>query len=160
MVQRPLTSTRLPSLSVGPNLRTIFDESTRIPTQVLLPDLWKLEESPWGDWNYGRPLTARQLAGILKPYGVKPKDYDFSGIKLKGYDVADGLGDAWRRYCAKEPAAPYGEGNKSDKRKPPASDVADTEHVADPQWEDRDHRARAPESNDPLQWDESGGVQL
>ena len=36
---------------------------------TILDQLHKLEGAPWGDW-YGRLLNARDVANMLRPYGV------------------------------------------------------------------------------------------
>ena len=55
--------------------------------------------NPLGGW-FGKPLTARKLASLLRPYGVEPrKERDW-----RGYYLGDFL-DAWSRYLA-EPATP------------------------------------------------------
>jgi hypothetical protein len=52
-------------------------------TRVLLAELHALEERPWGE---GKPLTARRLALLLRPFGVRPSN--LSG-KAHGYRAAD-----------------------------------------------------------------------
>ncbi len=57
----------------------------------------KLEEAPWGDL-WGKPLDARRLAKMLKPYGIKPKQLRLDPeTTMKGYQAAD-FEDAWNRY--------------------------------------------------------------
>ena len=36
------------------------------------------EESPWGDL-FGRPITARKLASLLRPYDVRPSHWRIGG---------------------------------------------------------------------------------
>ena len=44
----------------------------RLASADLVEALVKLEEAPWGDL-WGKPLDARRLAKMLKPYGIGPK---------------------------------------------------------------------------------------
>jgi hypothetical protein len=57
-----------------------------------------LDKSPWGDW-YGHPLSARDLAKLLKPYGVTSRQIRIGEWTGKGYRAAD-LREPWRRYLA------------------------------------------------------------
>jgi len=38
----------------------------------------KAEESPWAEWRQGGPITARGVAMLLAPFGIRP-DHDRSG---------------------------------------------------------------------------------
>lgn len=78
------------------DLRAIFDDWTGdpwIPTVTLLESLHGIESSPWSEWRQGKPLTARGLARILDPFGVKP---DRSRV-MRGYARAE-FTDAWSRF--------------------------------------------------------------
>jgi Protein of unknown function (DUF3631) len=65
-------------------------------TETILERLHKIEESPWGDW-YGKPLTARNLAKLLRAYRVKSKNIRIGDEQAKGYRRED-LADSWHRY--------------------------------------------------------------
>jgi hypothetical protein len=80
------------------DIRVIFNEHgvDRLPSSTLLTALNALDESPWGDW-YGKPLTARGLARLLKPFMIKPRQTRFGVETLKGYET-DSFADAWERY--------------------------------------------------------------
>jgi hypothetical protein len=91
---------------------TVIDDDERIPTTKLLDRLHGLEEAPWGDW-YGRPFDARNLAKMLRPYGIRSRDVRYgTGAKdtARGYRRED-FADAWSRYLP----APSSEGDKGDK---------------------------------------------
>jgi hypothetical protein len=70
---------------------------------VILTRLNAMDEAPWGDWHH-KPLDARGLAGLLKPYGVHSRTVRTPDGTPKGYHRAD-LVDAWRRYV-RDPGAP------------------------------------------------------
>lgn len=61
-------------------------------------------DSPWNDLH-GKPLAARQLAGLLKPYGINSTKVKVSGRALQGYR-REHLHDAWQRYLPSSPAQP------------------------------------------------------
>lgn len=74
-------------------------------------------DSPWTEFRRGRPLTQKQLADLLRPVGVRPRQsraYDGSNVRC--YFKED-FADAWKRYLgknarpeSKEPSTP---GNRS-----------------------------------------------
>ncbi|MDQ3647484.1 MAG: DUF3631 domain-containing protein [Actinomycetota bacterium] len=81
------------------DIREVLGDQDRISTAELLERLNKLDESPWGDW-YGKPLTSRALAKLLKPYGVKSRSVRLEdGSSPKGYR-RDQLEAVWKRYLA------------------------------------------------------------
>ena len=59
---------------------------------------WKL---PGIHLTKGVGLTDRQMARLLRPYAIKPKDVRFpqdgGDLVLRGYDRAD-FADSWQRY--------------------------------------------------------------
>lgn len=80
------------------DLASVFAERSEnaLPTQELIDTLHAMEERPWGEFRRGRPLSAPQLARMLKGFGVKPRP--FPGGKIRGYRLEDGLEEAFRRY--------------------------------------------------------------
>jgi len=50
------------------DLRDVFGNADALWTETILGKLHALDESPWGDW-YGKPLDARHLAKLIRPYG-------------------------------------------------------------------------------------------
>ncbi|MBA2337575.1 MAG: DUF3631 domain-containing protein [Acidimicrobiia bacterium] len=74
-----------------------FPKVERLTTAAILDALGGFDEAPWADW-YGRALTARDLARLLRPYGVRSRNLKQpDGSVAKGYLAAD-LADPWRRY--------------------------------------------------------------
>ena len=57
-----------------------------------------MEESPWGEWRRGHPITTRGIARILKPFNVTPQK-DRNG---RFYHRSD-LQDAIDRYLSTPP---------------------------------------------------------
>jgi hypothetical protein len=92
------------------------DHEEHVFTTTLIDRLKLIEEAPWEDgWgNPPKPLTARRMASLLRPYGVKPRNVWESGpgVQAKGY-YRDDLADSWQRYvqavqASKTPGLPYG----------------------------------------------------
>lgn len=80
------------------DVRTVFVErdTERLSTEMLLDALRGLDESPWSDWH-GKPLTARGLARLLKPYAIGPRsDGNRRGYKRRAFE------DALARYLPSE----------------------------------------------------------
>jgi hypothetical protein len=70
----------------------------KLSTVTLLKYLNSLEESPWGGWHSGNGLTSRDLARLLKPFGVRPKTIRMAdGATQKGYEL-EGFSDTFSRY--------------------------------------------------------------
>lgn len=89
------------------DIHSIFNseltEVKRIKTAELLSRLNSLEDAPWSNFAYGKPLEGRGLAGILKPHNIKPKGIRFDKETIdKGYYRSD-FEDAWKRYLGIHP---------------------------------------------------------
>lgn len=78
------------------DIRLAFEDRAQMATAELLEALNGMEEAPWGDLR-GKPLDSRQLARLLRPYGVRPETIRTSTATPKGYR-RDALFDAWERY--------------------------------------------------------------
>jgi hypothetical protein len=85
------------------------DENTPAPeplerlwTTALLDALHGDEEAPWA--SYGRkakPLTASQLARLLRPFGVHSQTIRIDETTAKGY-LRESFEEAWQRYVTAE----------------------------------------------------------
>lgn len=82
--------------------RRVFKESKvdRFPTDVFLEKLIALTEAPWATWHYGKPLSPRGLAKLLRRYEIRSKQVWVDGANKHGYLRRD-FADAWRRYLTK-----------------------------------------------------------
>jgi len=41
---------------------------------------------PWAEWKHGRPLTQKQLGGLLRPFGIVSETVSIPGFNdAKGY---------------------------------------------------------------------------
>ncbi len=73
------------------------EKNDRISTERLLELLVEDEEAPWSDWR-GKPITARGLAGLLRPFRIKSATVRFGdGTTAKGYKREQFV-DVWTRY--------------------------------------------------------------
>lgn len=83
------------------DIREVFErrKADRLPSAALVEALVKLEEAPWGDL-WGKPLDARRLAKMLKPYGIGSKQLRVDPrTTMKGYQAHD-FEDTWSRYIS------------------------------------------------------------
>lgn len=84
------------------DLRELFDQCAveKLASEEIVTKLATLEERPWSEWGRLRkPLSAPQLAKLLKPFEIKPRNLRLSGGRVaKGY-VRPDFKDAWGRYC-------------------------------------------------------------
>lgn len=78
------------------DLRDVFGDSDALHGATILDKLYKISEAPWGDY-YGRPMNARDMANLLKPYGVRACDVKIAGSTRRGYR-RENLHDPWTRY--------------------------------------------------------------
>jgi Protein of unknown function (DUF3631) len=60
-----------------------------ITTESLLEALYERSESPWACYSYGRPLTAKRLADILRPYEIHPRKRRVGDKTERGYVFTD-----------------------------------------------------------------------
>jgi Protein of unknown function (DUF3631) len=129
------------------DLRELFDQASAdaLYTTTILERLHKIDDAPWGDW-YGHPLATRDLAKLLRPYGVASKSVREGGTgeARKGYH-RDDLREPWSRYlttheshgsqAGETPAQPCA-GNVSEDQASSDTSVtgpADVTHVSDGQ---------------------------
>jgi len=70
---------------------------SRVFSDELLAHLTALEESPWGEWRQGRPLSKNQLARLLKPFGIHSRPVRRQKSVKRGYQQSD-FEEAFRRY--------------------------------------------------------------
>jgi Protein of unknown function (DUF3631) len=82
----------------------VFEDraTDRLASTTLIEALRGLDEAPWGDW-YGKPLSARALARMLKPYGMHSRTVRFDDdTTAKGY-LREQFETPWSRYLPVSP---------------------------------------------------------
>jgi hypothetical protein len=82
------------------DVRAVFGGADKMRTADILDALHKIDEAPWRDY-YGRPLNARDLAALLRPFGVSSTDVKIDGESWKGYRRED-LNEPWSRFLPPE----------------------------------------------------------
>lgn len=77
------------------DIRAIFEEQseTELDPTTLQFRLVEMPEGIWGNWRFGKSITPRGIAVLLKPFGIKSRRYNFRRYYLR----AD-FEDAWGRY--------------------------------------------------------------
>jgi putative DNA primase/helicase len=81
------------------DLRTIFEETGEpaLFTQLILYSLSERDDRPWAEWKADKPLTGVQLAKLLRPFCIRPKQIRIGKESKKGYEQA-WFEDAFARY--------------------------------------------------------------
>jgi putative DNA primase/helicase len=69
----------------------------KVWTVELLRYLTDLDDASWSTFANGKAMTARHIARLLHPYGIKPDDVRIGTAVAKGYTVAD-FADAFAKY--------------------------------------------------------------
>lgn len=90
------------------DIQDSFDERgvDRVFSDVLLGDLHKLQDRPWGEWGRSRKaMTRHALARMLKPFDVRPREVRMGDEHRKGYLLAH-FEDAFARYLPSRPRQP------------------------------------------------------
>lgn len=69
------------------DIKAIFEKKgiDRISSKILVDDLVKIEDHPWGDWRRGKSITQTGLARLLKPFGIVSGTVRFEEKTAKGY---------------------------------------------------------------------------
>ena len=88
------------------DLREMFadEPSGVLYTADILPRLHGREDRPWPEYRHGKPITARQMAALLRPVGITTNQTVRRGAATgKGYRASD-LADAFSRYLPPLPS--------------------------------------------------------
>jgi hypothetical protein len=88
------------------DIRMVFcaEPDDRITTAHLLRQLCSLEERPWPNYRPGQGINPMQLAGLLRPFGIKSMNMRVGDKVVKGY-CRSAFEDAIGRYLP-PPSAP------------------------------------------------------
>jgi putative DNA primase/helicase len=96
------------SIMLLEDIRALFAErgADRLASSLIVENLHALEHRPWPEWKNGRPITVRQVATLLRPFKIRPKDIRLADPaapkdNAKGYQLAQ-FADAFRRYLDPE----------------------------------------------------------
>lgn len=94
------------------DIREIFDHRPlvdRLASATIVAELTAMPDAPWSEWRglrgdqAPRPLSQAQLAGVLSPFGIRPKTIwparRSAAVKSsKGY-LREQFEEAWASYC-------------------------------------------------------------
>jgi len=100
-----LTGSETASQTIGTDLLTAIQgifvkkKIDRIFTEDLINALCANDEERWKTYSKGFPITARQLASTLKPYGIHSKSVRIGEDNAKGYEIEQ-FADAFSRYIS------------------------------------------------------------
>jgi hypothetical protein len=86
-------------------LRSALSGREAVPTDELLDEINGNDELPFGGWGE-RGLTARRLAALLRPYGVRPDKWREGDKTTRGYVRNAHLDDAFTRWLPPSPPEP------------------------------------------------------
>jgi hypothetical protein len=79
----------------------VMGDDDRIATTVLLGRLTSLDERPWAEW-FGKPLTSRTLAKLLRPYRIHSRSIRLDdGSTPKGF-LREQFEPSWGRYLVQK----------------------------------------------------------
>jgi Protein of unknown function (DUF3631)/CHC2 zinc finger len=80
-------------------IKTVFDgiEGAVIGSEDLIRKITADPDSDWVEWKSGKPITQKQLASLLKRYGIAPEQVRIDGHQVRGYWRAH-FTEAWERY--------------------------------------------------------------
>ena len=88
------------------DIRSAFGDGDVIRSSDLVAQLTADPERPWAEWKHGRPLTQKQLAGLLAPFHIisltvhPPEQPDGKGYRRIDFE------EAWAAYCPGQNISP------------------------------------------------------
>jgi putative DNA primase/helicase len=86
------------SVELLADIRLAFGEADIIRSADLVTKLTADPERPWAEWRYGKPITQKQLAGVLRPFGIISETVHVPGLADgKGYKRAR-FAEVWVGY--------------------------------------------------------------
>jgi Protein of unknown function (DUF3631) len=145
------------SESIGPMLlsdvRALFDAKgagDKIPSAHICEELAAMEGRPWAEWKGGKPITANQLARLLKPFRIAPENMRMGDHVQKGYQRHQ-FEEAWATYLA--PVSARGENEPLHRYKADETRVSDAFRSAT-----RENLVAAPKSQKPASNGDCSGV--
>ena len=89
------------------DIKAIFENRSveRLSSSELCATLIAMEDRPWPELKKGKPITPRQLAKLLQPFGIAPGSIRTASGSPKGYKL-EAFTDAFARYLPNQSATP------------------------------------------------------
>ena len=83
------------------DIRDIFADKgvDKIFSKDLATTLGGMLDRPWPEWIKGKPITDRQIAALLEPFEIQPRNVRIGTEQSKGYKLEQ-FEDAFSRYLA------------------------------------------------------------
>jgi putative DNA primase/helicase len=80
------------------DIRDAFGDRDVLRSADLVEKLTADKERPWVEWRHGKPLTPKQLGGLLAPFGITSETVSIPGLAdAKGYRRTR-FEEAWEAY--------------------------------------------------------------
>jgi Protein of unknown function (DUF3631) len=80
------------------DIQKAFGDVDTIRSTDLVAKLVEDPERPWVEWRHGKPLTQKQLGGLLAPFGITSETVSIGGLKdAKGYKRVR-FAEVWESY--------------------------------------------------------------
>jgi putative DNA primase/helicase len=81
------------------DIKAIFttERAEVLKSETIVGHLEKMEDRPWPDWKGGKPMSAQQMAKVLEPFDIAPRQNWNEGRNVRGYALAQFL-DAFHTY--------------------------------------------------------------
>lgn len=76
----------------------------KIATKELLARLNAEDDGHWIEYAHGKPISAAQVARLLKPYSITPGSIRMGNTTAKGYALDAAMRNAFDRYIGQPPA--------------------------------------------------------
>jgi hypothetical protein len=79
------------SLILKEDLQAIFSEEQKdkLPSTLIIERLSEIKDGPWREWKDDKPINFKQLARLLKPFGVTSSPFWRGNQVIKGYSKTD-----------------------------------------------------------------------
>lgn len=112
------------------DIREHYGDHKKITSAQLVETLVTLHERPWPEWRRGKPITTRQVAKLLQPFGIRSRQLRLRDGRagIHGYLLTD-FQDAFARYLGAQSAtalrARNGAGSSDSQSATPSEGVAD-----------------------------------
>jgi len=89
------------------DVRAVFHKrkADRLASSEIVEALTAMEHRPWPEFSRGKPITPRQLAKLLDPFGVTPGTIRSGTVTTKGYYLS-AFDDAFERYIPSKSVTP------------------------------------------------------
>lgn len=115
------------------DIQSIFQDrhTDRLSSADLIEALANMENRPWPEWKHGKPISAPQMARLLRPFGVVPGTVRLPDGTAKGYQL-DWFEDAFNRYLS--PAAVTSSQCRNDAASGDFQAVTTEDHVTDEEF--------------------------